>query len=99
MLFSYINNIFVLLGIIKSTGIFRILQTNKKKLKLQMNGYYFHQNYQSKDSIYWLCSKSRNLKCKARVITSREFDKVQLKSQMHNHAPENLDDLIDREED
>uniref|UniRef100_A0A182Y4G0 FLYWCH-type domain-containing protein n=1 Tax=Anopheles stephensi TaxID=30069 RepID=A0A182Y4G0_ANOST len=39
---------------------------------------------------YWLCSKSRLLKCRARIITLDGCSGMILKNQLHNHPPTEL---------
>ncbi|XP_055620600.1 uncharacterized protein LOC129764947 [Toxorhynchites rutilus septentrionalis] len=41
----------------------------KGRPMLLMGGYAFFRNNSNKNKTYWLCSKSRSLKCRARIIT------------------------------
>lgn len=53
-----------------------------------LNGYSYFKNNRSEDRTYWLCSRNRYGKCKARIITMNLTRAVIVKNQNHNHAPE-----------
>lgn len=40
------------------------------------------------DRTYWLCSRNRYQKCKARLITKASTREVFIKNQEHNHQPD-----------
>lgn len=58
------------------------------KLKLVLNGYTFISNKRINDKIYWNCSKVRQKKCKARIITKGSMDNVIIKHAAHSHSEE-----------
>ncbi|XP_035900404.1 uncharacterized protein LOC118506821 [Anopheles stephensi] len=62
----------------------------KGRPKLIMGGYAFFRNNSSNNKTYWLCSKSRLLKCRARIITLDGCSGMILKNQLHNHPPTEL---------
>lgn len=53
-----------------------------------MRGYSYFRNNGNMDRTYWLCSKNRYLKCKARIITKIKSKEVIIKNQDHNHDPD-----------
>lgn len=67
--------------------------------KLILAGYSYFRNNGSHDRTYWLCSRNRYGRCKARIITTNNTRQVLIKNQIHNHEPdpvekiENLDIL------
>lgn len=56
--------------------------------KLILNGYAYFKNNRTTDRTYWLCSRNRYGKCKARIITMNNTREVAIKNQEHNHGPE-----------
>lgn len=58
------------------------------KLKLVLNGYTFISNKRLKDKIYWNCSKVRQEKCRARIITIGSMENVHIKYPNHSHEKE-----------
>lgn len=67
----------------------------KGKPKLLLGGFAYFRNNSNCGRTYWLCSRNRYLKCKARLITRLDCSDVVIKNQNHNHPPEyetNLDD-------
>ncbi|XP_049276922.1 modifier of mdg4-like isoform X19 [Anopheles funestus] len=65
----------------------RLETGSKGRPKLIMGGYAFFRNNSSNNKTYWLCSKSRLLKCRARIITLDGCSGMILKNQFHNHPP------------
>lgn len=59
----------------------------KGRPMLLMGGYAFFRNNSNKNKTYWLCAKSRSLKCRARIITLDGSAGLILKNQIHNHDP------------
>uniref|UniRef100_A0A2M4CV37 FLYWCH-type domain-containing protein n=2 Tax=Anopheles darlingi TaxID=43151 RepID=A0A2M4CV37_ANODA len=59
----------------------------KGRPKLVMGGYAFFRNNCARNKTYWLCSKNRTIKCKARIITLDGSAGMILKNQNHNHPP------------
>lgn len=58
-----------------------------------MDGYSYFKNNGTAVRTYWLCSRNRYGKCKARIITMNNSREVVIKNQNHNHAPEDLSDI------
>lgn len=56
--------------------------------KLILDGFSYFKNNGTMDRTYWLCSRNRYGKCKARIITMNNTREVVIKNQNHNHAPE-----------
>lgn len=56
--------------------------------KLILDGFSYFKNNGTADRTYWLCSRNRYGKCKARIITMNNTREVVIKNQNHNHAPE-----------
>lgn len=56
--------------------------------KLILDGYSYFKNNGSPNRTYWLCSRNRYGKCKARIITMNLTREVIIKNQEHNHIPE-----------
>lgn len=54
--------------------------------KLVLNGFSYFRNNAVQDRTYWLCSKNRSIKCKARLITLSKTNEVIIKNQRHNHS-------------
>uniref|UniRef100_A0A182MV77 FLYWCH-type domain-containing protein n=1 Tax=Anopheles culicifacies TaxID=139723 RepID=A0A182MV77_9DIPT len=65
----------------------RLETGSKGRPKLIMGGYAFFRNNSNNNKTYWLCSKSRLLKCRARIITLDGCSGMILKNQVHNHPP------------
>ncbi|XP_052889387.1 modifier of mdg4-like isoform X20 [Anopheles moucheti] len=65
----------------------RLETGSKGRPKLIMGGYAFFRNNSSNNKTYWLCAKSRLLKCRARIITLDGCSGMILKNQIHNHPP------------
>lgn len=59
----------------------------KGRPMLLMGGHAFFRNNTHKTKTYWLCAKSRSLKCRARIITLDGSAGLILKNQVHNHPP------------
>ncbi|EAT43951.1 AAEL004606-PA [Aedes aegypti] len=59
----------------------------KGRPMLLMGGHAFFRNNTHKSKTYWLCAKSRSLKCRARIITLDGSAGLILKNQIHNHPP------------
>uniref|UniRef100_A0A2M4B0D9 FLYWCH-type domain-containing protein n=1 Tax=Anopheles triannulatus TaxID=58253 RepID=A0A2M4B0D9_9DIPT len=59
----------------------------KGRPKLVMGGYAFFRNNSARNKTYWLCSRNRTIKCKARIITLDGSAGMILKNQIHNHPP------------
>ncbi|XP_062698318.1 FLYWCH-type zinc finger-containing protein 1-like [Aedes albopictus] len=57
----------------------------KGRPMLLMGGHAFFRNNTHKSKTYWLCAKSRSLKCRARIITLDGSAGLILKNQVHNH--------------
>nr|XP_029723715.1 modifier of mdg4-like isoform X25 [Aedes albopictus] len=57
----------------------------KGRPMLLMGGHAFFRNNTHKSKTYWLCAKSRSLKCRARIITLDGSAGLILKNQIHNH--------------
>uniref|UniRef100_A0A182IYE6 FLYWCH-type domain-containing protein n=1 Tax=Anopheles atroparvus TaxID=41427 RepID=A0A182IYE6_ANOAO len=60
---------------------------SKGRPKLVLDGYSFFRNNSNNNKTYWLCSKNRTIKCRARIITIDECSGMILKNQTHNHPP------------
>ncbi|XP_031625146.1 modifier of mdg4-like isoform X19 [Contarinia nasturtii] len=60
--------------------------------KLILDGYSYFKNNGSADRTYWLCSRNRYGKCKARLITMNNTREVIIKNQDHNHLAEDEQD-------
>lgn len=56
--------------------------------KLILNGFSYFRNNSNPERTYWLCSRNRYQKCKARLITLHATRDVIIKNQNHNHGPE-----------
>uniref|UniRef100_A0A182Q414 FLYWCH-type domain-containing protein n=1 Tax=Anopheles farauti TaxID=69004 RepID=A0A182Q414_9DIPT len=65
----------------------RLETGSKGRPKLVMGGYSFFRNNSSNNKTYWLCSKNRLIKCRARIITFDGCSGMILKNQHHNHPP------------
>lgn len=52
------------------------------------NRYSYFRNNGNSDRTYWLCSRNRYQKCKARLITKASTREVFIKNQEHNHEPD-----------
>uniref|UniRef100_A0A182JNK7 FLYWCH-type domain-containing protein n=1 Tax=Anopheles christyi TaxID=43041 RepID=A0A182JNK7_9DIPT len=65
----------------------RLETGSKGRPKLIMGGYAFFRNNSSNNKTYWLCSKNRLMKCRARIITLDGCSGMILKNQVHNHPP------------
>uniref|UniRef100_A0A182NKW8 BEN domain-containing protein n=1 Tax=Anopheles dirus TaxID=7168 RepID=A0A182NKW8_9DIPT len=65
----------------------RLETGSKGRPKLIMGGYSFFRNNSSNNKTYWLCSKNRLIKCRARIITLDGCSGMILKNQHHNHPP------------
>lgn len=91
---SFINKkIFLLLLGFKSRTVYveelTLIRGMKGKPKLIYDGYSYLLNNTNNDKTYWLCSRNRFKKCKARVITSSlRRNEIIIKNQYHNHGPE-----------
>ncbi|XP_055616855.1 modifier of mdg4-like isoform X22 [Toxorhynchites rutilus septentrionalis] len=59
----------------------------KGRPSLQLGEYTFSRNNSHQNKTYWLCTQSRSLKCRARIITLDDTGGVVLKNQQHNHPP------------
>lgn len=58
------------------------------------NGYYKHSTSRTcAKRTFWLCSKSRNKKCNARVWIDEKSREIMLKNQNHTHDPITFDTL------
>lgn len=67
--------------------------------KLMFGGYSYFRNNGNASRTYWLCSRNRYQKCKARLITKSTTRELIIKNQVHNHQPdpesiETLDEQI-----
>uniref|UniRef100_A0A1B0GHA4 FLYWCH-type domain-containing protein n=1 Tax=Lutzomyia longipalpis TaxID=7200 RepID=A0A1B0GHA4_LUTLO len=60
----------------------------KGRPRLILKGYSYFRNNGNCERTYWLCSRNRYHKCKARVITSANYREIILKNQIHNHPPD-----------
>uniref|UniRef100_A0A1L8DD02 BTB domain-containing protein n=1 Tax=Nyssomyia neivai TaxID=330878 RepID=A0A1L8DD02_9DIPT len=60
----------------------------KGRPRLILKGYSYFRNNGNCERTYWLCSRNRYHKCKARVITSANYREIILKNQVHNHSPD-----------
>ncbi|XP_058057598.1 modifier of mdg4-like isoform X24 [Anopheles bellator] len=60
---------------------------SKGRPKLVMGGYAFFRNNCARNKTYWLCSRNRTIKCRARIITLDGSSGMILKNQHHNHPP------------
>ncbi|XP_059611363.1 modifier of mdg4-like isoform X20 [Phlebotomus argentipes] len=60
----------------------------KGRPRLILKGYSYFRNNGNDERTYWLCSRNRYHKCKARVITSANYREIILKNQVHNHEPD-----------
>uniref|UniRef100_A0A1B0GN79 Uncharacterized protein n=1 Tax=Phlebotomus papatasi TaxID=29031 RepID=A0A1B0GN79_PHLPP len=60
----------------------------KGRPRLILKGYSYFRNNGNCERTYWLCSRNRYHKCKARVITSSNYREIILKNQVHNHDPD-----------
>lgn len=79
----------ILFCIILEICVQRIL-SNRQKPCLQMNNFTYLLNNRYSNKIYWVCSKSRSMKCHARV-TTQEVDgreEILKVKDTHNHKPE-----------
>lgn len=56
--------------------------------KLILNSFSYFRNNSNPERTYWLCSRNRYQKCKARLITLHATREVIIKNQNHNHGPE-----------
>ncbi|XP_052567445.1 FLYWCH-type zinc finger-containing protein 1-like [Culex pipiens pallens] len=65
----------------------RIVMGRKGRPALMLAGYCFTRNNSNLNKTYWLCAKSRSLKCRARIITIDDTGGMILKNQQHNHPP------------
>lgn len=61
--------------------------------KLILDGFSYFKNNGSADRTYWLCSRNRYGKCKARIITMNSSREVVIKNQNHNHSPEDPNEI------
>lgn len=66
----------------------RFVRGSKGKPKMLLNGYAYFRNNAYDDKTYWLCSRNRSLKCKARLITLHSKRELIVKNQRHNHSRE-----------
>lgn len=66
--------------------------------KLMFGGYSYFRNNGNADRTYWLCSRNRYQKCKARVITKSTTRELIIKNQLHNHEPEPTTTIESHEE-
>lgn len=53
-----------------------------------LDGFTYFKNNGTDKRTYWLCSRNRYGKCKARIITMNITREVIIKNQNHNHEPE-----------
>lgn len=60
--------------------------------KLILNGYSYFRNNSNAERTYWLCSRNRYQKCKARLITLHASREVIIKNQNHNHEVEKMNE-------
>lgn len=56
--------------------------------KLLFGGYSYFRNNGNAGRTYWLCSRNRYQKCKARLITKATTRELIVKNQIHNHEPD-----------
>lgn len=61
--------------------------------KLILAGYSYFKNNGSRDRTYWLCSRNRYGRCKARIITMNQTCQVLIKNQSHNHDPDPAEEI------
>lgn len=61
--------------------------------KLILGGYSYFKNNSSHGRTYWLCSRNRYGKCKARIITINQTRQIIIKNQMHNHEQEPISEI------
>lgn len=65
--------------------------------KLILGGYSYFKNNGNPNRTYWLCSRNRYGKCRARLITMNQTRQVIIKNQEHNHEPESTGDYLNLE--
>lgn len=58
-----------------------------------LDGFSYFKNNGTSDRTYWLCSRNRYGKCKARIITMNNTREVVIKNQNHNHPQEDLSEI------
>lgn len=65
--------------------------------KLVFGGYSYFRNNGNAGRTYWLCSRNRYQKCKARLITKSNTRELVVKNQIHNHPPDpdGVDTLVE----
>lgn len=61
--------------------------------KLILNGFSYFKNNSSNDRTYWLCSRNRYGRCKARIITMNDTREVLVKNTEHNHNRDPIKDI------
>lgn len=61
--------------------------------KLVLDGFSYFKNNGNPNRTYWLCSRNRYGKCKARIITMNSTREVIIKNQNHNHEPEPANEI------
>lgn len=70
---------------------------SKGKPKLIFNGYSFFQNNNNQKATYWLCSRNRSLRCKARIVTKND-GVYYITNDDHNHLPDTSIDFESKSE-
>lgn len=56
--------------------------------KLVVGGFSFVRNKGNFTTTYWRCSKMRQSKCKAKVVTNKADNRISLTYSIHNHPPD-----------
>ncbi|XP_063705194.1 modifier of mdg4-like isoform X21 [Culicoides brevitarsis] len=67
----------------------KVINGSKGKPKLVHNGFSYFQNNSYLGNTYWLCSKNRSLKCKARIIQNQQ-NMFFVKNSQHCHDRDSL---------
>lgn len=76
----------------------KFVRGSKGNPKLLLGGFSYFKNNSKSDRTYWLCSRNRYLKCKARIITKASTKELVLKNQCHNHGIEYTKDEYDHDD-
>lgn len=65
-------------------------QNGKSDRQLFHNGYFDNKNSGSHQRTFWLCSKYKKFRCKARAVTCviDGYEMVKIRSTPHSHPPE-----------
>lgn len=74
------------------------MRGSKGNPKMLLGGFSYFKNNSKLDRTYWLCSRNRYLKCKARIITKACTKELVLKNQSHNHAIEYTEEDYDHDD-